>query len=270
MWHAPRGWWPVCTGKWRSPSPLTLRTPTVTTMSLLLPTCLQWRPPTQWCKVSPHTHTPPPPLKSTPRPRAQPSLRSELPSPRGLSHPWSIPQLAVSVKGPQQTNSRERSLVENDLIGFRRMSVQDHPDIWKRMQANLKTAAVIPTCPLPTSACSVTSLTHTVPLKGCLFSWAQLFFFFWSHSYSLSQTFVCWVGCPEIRALRQSLAKSGLSEVPPHPHDYCCCSTWHTVQGKRRGWQEKESCGLIFLLIKIQCQWVRPLSEDKSVLSVDK
>lgn len=53
MWHAPRGWWPVCTGKWRSPSPLTLRTPTVMMMSLSLPICLQWRPPTQWYKVSP-------------------------------------------------------------------------------------------------------------------------------------------------------------------------------------------------------------------------
>lgn len=41
MWHAPRGWWPVCTGKWRNPSPLTLRIPTVMMTSPSLPTCLQ-------------------------------------------------------------------------------------------------------------------------------------------------------------------------------------------------------------------------------------
>lgn len=78
----------------------------------------------------PHTHRHPPP-NLPPGPRTQPSLRSELPSPRGPSHSWSKPQLAVSVKGAQQTNSRELSLVENDLIGFRRMSVQDRLDIWR-------------------------------------------------------------------------------------------------------------------------------------------
>lgn len=87
-WHAPRGWWPAYTGKWRSPSLLTLKTPTVMMMSPSLPTCLRWRPPTQWYKVSPSLIT----ILPTPSDAAKARGRCELPSLGGLP---STPQLAV-------------------------------------------------------------------------------------------------------------------------------------------------------------------------------
>lgn len=104
MWHAPREWWPVCTGKWRNPSPSTLRTPTVMMTSLLLPTCLQWRLPTQWYKVSP-LHPTTPHQYSPPDPESSQAQKCELPSPRGLSETYNFIQLAILVKCLQQTNS---------------------------------------------------------------------------------------------------------------------------------------------------------------------
>ena len=155
----------------------------MTTMSLSLPTCLLWRPPTQWYKVSPTPHTPHP--QTQPRPEVGVSYQAW----EDFQRPPTS-QLAVLVHS--KLTLQEVSLVEKDLIRCRRMS-----SIPNQMAGYLEMSTYLCENLHPSVLCphlSITSTpyqpnTHSYLLKGGFSLLSPPFF--WSHSDSPFLPSVC-------------------------------------------------------------------------------